>query len=255
MEYITKKRTKAVDEALAIAKEFGEAEAKLTWSKKTRIQLLEECKDTKCCKGCQGSWIDATQGLLKRHEISIEAFCNAIYTALKDGRGKYRNIYLYGPANSRKTFILSLPKKIYRSFCNPTTGSFAWVGVEDAEIIFLNDFRWNPAIIAWADFLQALEGDTVHLPAPKTCCKQDIKLTNNTPFFATADTPLVPVKGTSIDHANTYMMDVHWHMFHFWHHIPQAEQQNLISCGYCFAKFILDKSFSVQPEVNTALLV
>ena len=73
--------------------------------------------------------------------------------------------------------MLSPLKKNYRSFCNPATGSFAWVGAEDAERIFLNDFRWNPAIIAWADFLQALEGDTVHLPAPKTFCKQDIELT------------------------------------------------------------------------------
>lgn len=55
-------------------------------------------------------------------------------------------------------------------------------GAEDAKIIFLNDFRWNPAVIAWADFLQALEGDTVHLPAPKTFCKQDIELTDDTPF-------------------------------------------------------------------------
>ena len=241
-EFIANKGTKAVDEALAIAKEFGEAEAKSARSKKTRIQLLEECKDAKCCEGCQGSWIDAAESLLKRHEISIEAFCNAIYTALKDGRGKYRNIYIYGPANSGKTFILSPLKKIYRSFCNPATGSFAWVGAEDAEIIFLNDFRWNPAIIAWADFLQALEGDTVHLPAPKTFCKQDIELTNDTPFFATADAPLVLIKGTSIDRANTHMMDVRWRMFHFWRQIPQAEQQNLISCGHCFAKFILERT-------------
>ena len=71
-----------------------------------------------------------------------------------------------------------------------------------------------------ADFLHASEGDTVHLPAPKTFCKQDIELTNNTPFFVTADAPLVLVKGTSIDRANTHMMDVRWRMFHFWRQIP-----------------------------------
>ena len=65
-QFIANKGTKAVDEALAIAKEFGEAEAKLARSKKTRIQLLEECKDSKCCEGCQESWIEAAQSLLKR---------------------------------------------------------------------------------------------------------------------------------------------------------------------------------------------
>ena len=52
---------------------------------------------------------------------------------------------------------------IYQAFSNPATGSFAWIAAEEAEIIYLNDFRWHPKIIAWADFLQALEGDTVHL--------------------------------------------------------------------------------------------
>ena len=123
-----------------------------------------------------------------------------------------------------------------------STASFAWVGVEDAEIIFLNDFRRNPVIIAWADFLRAMEGDTGYFPAPKTFCKQDMELANDTPFLETADAPLVPVKGTSIDRANPNMMDVRWCMFHFWHQIPQAEQPNLISYGHCFAKFILDRT-------------
>ena len=75
--------------------------------------------------------------------------------------------------------------------------------MEDAEIIFLNDFRWNPVIIAWADFLQALEGDIGYFPAPKTFCKQDMEQANDTPFFfETADAPLVSVKGTSIDRVN-----------------------------------------------------
>ena len=46
------------------------------------------------------------------------------------------------------------------SFRNPATGTFAWVGAEEAEIIMLNDFRWKPSIIAWADMLLLLEGDS-----------------------------------------------------------------------------------------------
>ncbi|KAL9978525.1 hypothetical protein ACROYT_G016051 [Oculina patagonica] len=239
-EFIANRGHKAVDEALELAKEFSEAEARFARSRKTRIQLLEEYKDAECFEGCHGSWITAAQRLLERHQISIKAFCGAVYTALKEGRGKYKNIFVYGPANTGKTFILSPLKKIYRAFCNPATGSFAWLGAEEAEIILLNDFQWNPAIIAWADFLQALEGDTVHLPAPKTFCKQDIELNKDTPIFATSDAPLVLVKGSSIDRANTQMMDVRWRMFHFWRQLPQSEQQNLIPCGHCFAKFILE---------------
>ena len=93
----------------------------------------------------------------------------------------------------------------------------------------------------------------MHLPVPKTFCKQDI---NDTPFFATADASLVLVKGHSIDRANTQMMDVHWRMFHFWRQIPQAEQKNLISCGHCFAKLIWDdKQIFRTTRSYTALFV
>ena len=38
-------------------------------------------------------------------------------------------------------------------------------------------------MIAWADLLQALEGDIVQLPAPKNFCRRDLELSADTPFF------------------------------------------------------------------------
>ena len=91
------------------------------------------------------------------------------------GRGKYQNVYIYGPANSGKSFLVSPLKSVFKTFTKPATGTFAWMGVEDAEVVLLNDFRWHPSIIAWGDFLQLLEGDTVHIPAPRNVCSQDIE--------------------------------------------------------------------------------
>ena len=112
---------------------------------------------------------------------------------------------------------------IYDTFLNPATGSFAWIGAEQAEIIFLNDSK----VIAWADLLQALEGDTVHLPAPKNVSSRDVELTKDTPFFATSDVPLALVKGGRLDSANTEMMTCRWVFFHFWKQIPQSERRRL----------------------------
>ena len=109
-------------------------------------------------------------------------------------------MYIHGPANCGKSFIL-LPLKVHVTF------SFAWIGAEKAEIIYLNDFQWHAKIIAWAEFLQALEGDTVHLLVPKNLCSKDIELSKDTPFFATSDAPLVLVKGGVIDRMNTEMMN------------------------------------------------
>ena len=192
--------------------------------------------------GCGGRWLEAAHQLLQRHNITKEDFCTAIYTALSKGRGKYRNIFIYGDTHCGKSFILAPLKVIYKTFCNPATGSFAWLGAEDAEVIFLNDVRWHPKIIAWADFLQALEGDTVHLPTPKNVCSRDLELKKDTPFFATSDAPLVLIKAGAIDSTNTRMMNVRWRFFHFWNQIPLEEQQELIPCGRSFAKFILDNA-------------
>ena len=193
-EFITSKRENAVEDALAVAKEFAEAEKKLARLRKTHVDLLNEAKEGECLEGCDGKWSLAAQQLLKGNSITLKSFCKAIYTVLEKGRGKYQNIYIHGPANCGKTFILLLLKSIYRAFCNPATGTFALMAADEAEIIFLNDFRWTATVIAWADLLQALEGDIVHLPAPKNFCQRDLELSADTPFFATSDVPLCSSK-------------------------------------------------------------
>ena len=46
----------------------------------------------------------------------------------------------------------------------------------------------------------------------------------------------------AIDSTNTSIMRVRWVSFHFWRQIPQKEQEDLIPCGRCFVKFILDNA-------------
>ena len=239
VQFIANRGHKAVDEALCLAKEFSEVESKLKRSKKTRMEILHEAKERECVATCEGKWFEAAIQVLGNQEIMPSVFCQAVYDALEKGRGKFRNVYLHGSSNCGKSFILSPLKVIFNTFCNPATGSFAWIGAEEAEVIFLNDFRWEPKLIAWADLLQALEGDIVHLPAPKTFCKRDLELTEDTPFFATADAPLVLIRKGTMDRTNTEMMNVRWRYFHFWKKIPQAEQKHFAPCGRCFARFIL----------------
>ena len=238
--FICNRGSKTVDECLAIASELACAEEKYARSQKTRIELLQEMKERECITECNGQWLQAAYNLLQRNEIPVRDFVQTIYVLLEKGRGKYRNLYIHGPANCGKTFILSPLKLIYKTFSNPATGTFAWVGAEDAEIIMLNDFRWKPSIIAWGDMLQLLEGDITHLPAPKNFAKRDIELKKDTPVFATADAPIVLVKGGVVDVANTEMLNVRWKFLHFWRQIPPGEQLHLVPCGHCFAQLVFE---------------
>jgi len=238
-QFIANHGHKAVDEALALVKEFSTAQLLMVRSKKTRVQLLEEAKDGECVMGCAGQWFEAALQGLANQEIMPSVFCGAVYEALSKGRGKFRNIYVHGSSNCGKSFILLPLKVIFNTFSNPATGSFAWIGAEQAKVIFLNDFRWDPKLIAWADLLQVLEGDVVHLPAPKTFCQRDLEFTADTPFFATADAPMVLICGGSVDRTSTEMMDVRWRFFHFWKKIPQEQQRHFSLCRHRFAHFIL----------------
>ena len=209
-EFIANRGSKAVDEAIQLAKEFAEAETRLNRSRKSRTELLEEELNGECIDGCEGRWLKGAKQLLHRHEIEKRSFCNAIYNALEKGRGKYRNVYIHGPANCGKSFIVSPLKVIYQAFSNPATGSFAWIGAEEAEI-----------------------------PAPKNLCSKDVEPSKDTPFFATSDAPLVLVKGGAMDRVNTEKMNCRWVFFHFWKQIPHAEQEDIPPRRFCFAKFIL----------------
>ena len=124
-----------------------EAQERLGRAQKTRIELLQESTSSPCVEYCHGQWMSAATEMLELNGIATERFSSAIYNALKRGRGKYRNVYLFGPANCGKTFLVSPLKQIFECFVNPASGSFAWIGIEDAEVVLLNDFRWKPSLI------------------------------------------------------------------------------------------------------------
>ena len=74
----------------------------------------------------------------------------------------------------------------------PVTGKYAWVGLDECEVTYLNDFRWSPELIKWSDFLLLLEGQTVHLPRPTNIFATDlcIQRDNTLPIFATSKGPI-----------------------------------------------------------------
>jgi hypothetical protein len=145
-QFIANRGSKAVEEALTVGLEL---EKKLDRSKLTRLEVLEKVE------GCLGKWLVMAIDILTRNGINVMAFAG-------------RNIYLKGPANCGKTFLLNPLNHIYSTFSNSATKTFAWVGAEDADVIFLNDFRWSKQIIPWHNLLLMLEGQLVHLPTPKS---------------------------------------------------------------------------------------
>ena len=121
-EFIANRGIRVVDEALQLAQEFSEAKEKLARSKKSRLDLLDEAYAGPCASDCNERWLQLAKRLIENNGVLLAHFCGSIHTALHVhlGQAKYQNIFIHGPANAGKTFILSPLKSIYRVFCNPS---------------------------------------------------------------------------------------------------------------------------------------
>ena len=127
--------------------------------------------------------------LLRNNNINANVFAAALRDLLTNGRGKGRNI-IYGPTNSGKTTILNPITAIFDAFTNPFSSKYAFVGAEKAEVIFMNDLRWSPDMISWREFLNLLEGQNVHLVAPKSHFAEDTYTCSDVTILATSISPI-----------------------------------------------------------------
>ena len=120
---------------------------KLARSKKTRLELFQEAREKECTEGCDGLWKICAEEILANNQVPLQVFCDGVCDLLLKGKGKYWYIMITGNANCGKTFLLNPLTLIFNSFCNPASENIAWVGVQNAECIFLNDFRWSAQVI------------------------------------------------------------------------------------------------------------
>ena len=131
---------------------------------------------------------------------------------------------------------------IYKAFCNPATGRYAWVGLCNAEVAYLNDFHWSLEIIASNDLLLLLEGSTVHLPRPKNVYATDMEILreNTIPFFTTTKGPITFVgKYNMHGERKTDIISCGWNMFAFTHKIPLSEVRDTDPYPRCFAELVM----------------
>ena len=237
--YTVTRTPRAVMDILNSAWEIEGAQENLNCEMKSRMDILREAREWECVDGCNGEWLSCAREILHNNGVPMGVFSEAVTDLLTKGRGKYRNIMIVGTANCGKTFVLNPLTEMYHTFCNPTSGSFAWIGVESGECIFLNDFRWPPQLIPWHDLLLLLKGHVVHVAAPKTHFAKDITFTADTPIFCTRKHPLLYIKNGVVDECQTEMMTVRWQIFHFNYQIPRERQREIPLCSRCLSELII----------------
>ena len=209
--------------------------------KQARMQIIAEQASGVCITGCNENCYNSAREVLQNNQVNLYYFAGAMRQALTKERQKNVNILIVGPTNCGKSFLLNPLEIIFKSFVNPATGRYAWIELDECEVAYLNDFRWSTEIIAWADFLLLLEGQTVHLPRPKNQFATDmcIDRSNTIPFFASSKTDIEYIGKYNVrDQRECDMMSSRWMTFRF---TKQIKTPELIEpCPNCFSRLILE---------------
>ena len=235
LNYVLKLSDKRRSEIIRTAWRVENASEETERLHMSNLQILRKAKNSPCI--CFGEYYIHCTETLRNNNVDSDEFKAAVLNALKFGRKKGNNIMIIGPANCGKTFILKPLTDIFKCFVSPASETFAWVGAEKSEVVFLNDLRWNEKLIPWSDFLNLLEGLPIHLQAPKTHYSEDLLWERKTPIFATSSTRLRKYDGGLLNDVETGMMETRWKYFEFTK--PVDNPKEIKSCPCCFAHIVL----------------
>ena len=110
---------------------------KLDQEKKAKLDIMKEQMGRECTTGCKNNWLKCALEVLKQNNQHPYVYAAAIRDLLINGRGKFRNFMIIGPANCGRTFMLKPLELIYDVFSNPANDKYARAGADTAEIIVL----------------------------------------------------------------------------------------------------------------------
>lgn len=229
--FIYSRSEKSLEDLIETTWKMHNSTAIITREQAKRIDVMRNFLNQECIEGCDKLWYNSAIEVLNNNNIHPYMYAEALRELLIHGRGKARNFLIIGPANCAKTFLLKPLALIFKAFQNPAKDKYAWVGVDEAEVIILQDFRWSSELISWNNLLLLLEGENVNLPAPKNHFAKDICINSDIPLFATSIGPI-----ECGNPGENYMMKVRWKTFQFTHEIPLDEQIKMSACGRCFAE-------------------
>ena len=238
--FLLSRSPKALSDLMENTWKMQGAITKVNQNNTPRLECIRTCASQECVEGCDGKWFRCASEVLEQNKIHTIVFAQALRELLVKGRGKFRNLMITGPTNCGKTFLFRPLEHIFDTFSNPSNDKYAWLGAEKAQIIFLNDFRWSSEMIAWKELLLLLEGQAVHLPAPKNHYAKDICVSSDTPIVATGKSRIMfQGRGGQSDPMENEMIDVRWRFFELFKQIPAEQQLEISPCPKCFAKLTL----------------
>ncbi len=226
---------KDLHQLLARVSKVANAPAAAVRLSRSRLQIMSDCFDrVKCTCPAAGVWHHSATEVCHLNNYKNRELQQAILDALGKGRAKGRNIFIVGETNRAKSFTLRPLELIYKAFVPPDSGSHQLADIEGSEILWLNDFEFSSAFMAWSRFKDFLEGSAIKIAVPKSSGNNYI-FSSDAPVFGTS--PYIvrhPALQKETDQMNTRIK-----YFHFVHYFDPIVCPEIKPCTHCFASWLL----------------
>ena len=208
----------------------------------SRMDRLQNVQEQGTCANEDCIWLQCAFEVMQMICIDHPVCGEAVMNMVSRGRGKFRNLMLIRCSNTAKTFLLKPLTVIYKDniFQNPSYEKFSWDGIDKAQVVLLQDFRYAKELIPWGNFLLLLEGEEANLPVPRNIDAHDIKISahNDLPFFATGRSKIEFSRFSPSYEEETEMMDSRWNIIQFKHQFSKDDQIEMKPCPRCFVQLI-----------------
>ncbi|MEM1009295.1 MAG: SAM domain-containing protein [Myxococcota bacterium] len=215
----------------------------IDFQRKSRFEVVQEAVTGPCT--CQGEWAGCARQILRQNDISESSWCEAVATALREGRAKGTLVCHAGlHGNEGKSFLL---RPLLRLFgpdgcfvAPPSKSAFPLLGLEKARLALLDDWRFNDDIIPYSLQLLWFEGAPFVISRPQNHFAGHLRYCKDDPvFITTLLSDLTEVKAKKgLQQGDVDMMMKRLLVFQFTR--PISLPKNVVyGCGPCFAQFVL----------------
>ena len=187
--------------------------------------------------------------LLEKNGANPIEFGRCVYRLLRDGRKKFRNLFLVGNEGCGKSFLFDPLESLFKVMTTPAT-KYGWADAAEVEVIYLNDFRYGPGnvgpdgtcLIEWDTLLRLTDGSSVNLKRPRNMFASDveIKKTNTVPIFANGPSFIENIAyGMDARVKEQAMMDSRFTVIDLNYRVPPDDRIDCEPCTACFARLAL----------------
>ena len=235
--------------------EWEELDSIVAECRQTRVESVQAALDIPC--DCRGAWLTNVIASFIANKIDIADLCHDIYDALQRGRSETTPvIVLAGNVGGEgKSMFLKPLFKIFSSkgsvFTSPKRGGFPLLGLPEAKVAFLDEYRFDPNVIDYATMCSWFDGSAVTISRPQNvsgATGHDL-YRGSAPIFLTTKLSdlqwleergcIDPATGGPYD-AEASMVYRRLKVHRFMTRMPKPRQFSF--CGHCFAQLVTSQS-------------